>query len=176
MVRIPPTPALERDVSAARGPIAITIVFRETYAPAIWSFTSIQLVLRRGRNLFPSRVPKGFIGPLFRYRLHFKLVDRNIYDCLFSGFDDHILKRVATGNRKLTIVFVFIKPGNMRRSYAEPISAGIQPHSIHAVGTTTCAFPFSGDLIGGNRHCPSNRRSGNGANTALNTSRALALH
>src|SRR6266545_477700 len=148
MVRIPPMPALKRDVTAARGPIAITIVFRETNPPAIWSFMSIQLGLRLGRNRFPSRVPRGFFGPLFRYCLHFKLVDRNIYDCLFSGFDDHILERVAAGNRKLTIVFVLIKPGNMRRSHAEAISAGIQPHWIHAIETTTCAFPFSADLIG----------------------------
>ena len=71
--------------------------------------------MRLGRNRFSARVTGWFVADLLRYFLEFNLIERNVYYCVFAGFDDDILERFTLWNSKLAIVLIFIKLGDIGR-------------------------------------------------------------
>src|SRR6185436_12753849 len=104
IVRIPPAPALERNVAATRATVTIAIIFGKDEAPAIGRFTSLW---RRRRTSWWRR-------------------DGNIDNRILAGFDHNVLECVTANYRKVAVVFVFIKLSGIWLVQAEAIRAGLE--------------------------------------------------
>src|SRR6266849_3246164 len=95
MVRVVPMTFRERNVSAARAFVAVAIVFRKAYAPAIAHRASIGLRLRLGLDGFLAGGARRLAFGNADERLLFSLLDFKIDFRFFSFADDHVLEHVV---------------------------------------------------------------------------------
>src|SRR5262249_32288300 len=99
IVGIPPTTASERNVATSSTTITVTVVLRETNAPAIPALASVIRGLRRRRHTLLSAITSRLLFGTFIDSFRLYLIQHNVDGDIFARVDDDCLECIAARQR-----------------------------------------------------------------------------